>query len=183
MRIGGLPPPPRPWPTVARGGGEAVGPDIKLMADGNGAYNPVRRRSRVGPGGWEDRLGLYWFEEPLPESPNYAGLRSADGQPGHCHRRRRGGSISRGGGQGADLAGRAFDISSKPDISLLRRHRRVACFVAEMARPVGDAVQPPTGWACAIVIAATLHLLALLAGTSRGARTNRGPPMLELEQL
>src|SRR5262249_20373571 len=42
---------------------DAVGPDIKLMADGNGAYT-LPTAIRVGRE--LDRLGLYWFEEPLP---------------------------------------------------------------------------------------------------------------------
>src|SRR5262249_58424988 len=43
---------------------EAVGPDVRLMADGNGAYT-VTEAIQVGRE--LDRLGLYWFEEPLPE--------------------------------------------------------------------------------------------------------------------
>jgi D-galactarolactone cycloisomerase len=61
MRIGGLPI-CRDLAVVAAVR-EAVGPEIKLMADANGAYT-ISAAIQVGKE--LERLGLYWFEEPLP---------------------------------------------------------------------------------------------------------------------
>src|SRR2546426_6324362 len=48
---------------------DVLGPDIKLMADGNGSYT---LGSAIEMGRELERLGLYWFEEPLPQSvPEY----------------------------------------------------------------------------------------------------------------
>ncbi len=65
MRIGGLPA-RRDLAAVARVR-DAVGPDIRLLADGNGAYT---LKAAIHVGRELDRLGLYWFEEPLPKANN-----------------------------------------------------------------------------------------------------------------
>ncbi|HIK91693.1 MAG TPA: mandelate racemase/muconate lactonizing enzyme family protein, partial [Planctomycetes bacterium] len=49
---------------------EAVGPDVRLMVDGNAAYT---LRSAVQMGRVLDELNFDFFEEPLPQSPRYAG--------------------------------------------------------------------------------------------------------------
>ena len=47
-----------------------AGPDFKLMADGNGSYT---LGSGIEMGRQLERLGFYWYEEPLPQStPEYA---------------------------------------------------------------------------------------------------------------
>ena len=49
---------------------ETVGPEIKLMVDGNGAYTPgsALRMAHV-----LHDLDFEFFEEPLPQAPHYAG--------------------------------------------------------------------------------------------------------------
>src|SRR5947208_13739458 len=49
---------------------EAVGPDVRLMTDGNGAFTLPQA---VKFGKELEKLDFYCFEEPLPQSPNYAG--------------------------------------------------------------------------------------------------------------
>jgi D-galactarolactone cycloisomerase len=168
MRIGGLP--MSRDLAVVRAVREAVGPDIKLMADGNGAYT-VSTAIRVGRE--LDRLGLYWFEEPLPEA-HYAGYEVLRDKL----------DIALAGGEVLDSRGaakelicrRAFDII-QPDISLCGGIAE-CLFVAEMARLWGIQCNPHC-WGGAIVIAATLHLLALLPDES-WARTTE-TPMLEFD--
>jgi D-galactarolactone cycloisomerase len=169
MRIGGQP--PRRDLAVVAAVREAVGPDVKLMADGNGAYT-LSTAIRVGRE--LDRLGLYWFEEPLPESPNYAGYEVLTDSL----------DLAIAGGEVLDSRGvarelicrRAFDII-QPDVSLCGGIAE-CLFVAEMARLWGTQCNPHC-WGGAIVIAATLHLLALLPDES-WARTTEAP-MLELD--
>lgn len=48
---------------------KAVGPEIKLMADGNAAYTMA---TALQMGGALHELGFEFFEEPLPQSPKYA---------------------------------------------------------------------------------------------------------------
>src|SRR5436189_6360893 len=49
---------------------EAVGPDIRLLTDGNGAFTLPQA---VKFGKELEKLDFYWFEEPLPQGTNYAG--------------------------------------------------------------------------------------------------------------
>jgi D-galactarolactone cycloisomerase len=168
MRIGGLPM-ARDLAAVAAVR-KAVGPDIKLMADGNGAYT-VSSALRVGKE--LDRLGLYWFEEPLPQA-NYAGYEVLRDKL----------EISLAGGEVLDSRGtakellcrRAFDII-QPDVSLCGGIAE-CLFVAEMARLWGIQSNPHC-WGGAIVIAATLHILSLLPDESWSRATET--PMLELD--
>jgi D-galactarolactone cycloisomerase len=168
MRIGGLP--MIQDLAVVRAVREAVGPDIRLMADGNGAYT-VSTAVRVGRE--LERFGLYWFEEPLPEA-HYAGYEVLRDKL----------DIALAGGEVLDSRGaakelicrRAFDII-QPDVSLCGGVAE-CLFVAEMARLWGLQCNPHC-WGGAIVIAATLHVLALLPDES-WARTTE-TPMLELD--
>jgi D-galactarolactone cycloisomerase len=168
MRIGGQPL-SRDLAAV-RAVREAVGPDVKLMADGNGAYT-VSTAIRVGRE--LDRLGLHWFEEPLPEA-HYAGYEVLRDKL----------DIALAGGEVLDSRGaakelicrRAFDII-QPDVSLCGGIGE-CLFVAELARLWGIQCNPHC-WGGAIVIAATLHVLALLPDES-WARTTE-TPMLELD--
>jgi D-galactarolactone cycloisomerase len=168
MRIGGLP--VSHDLAAVRAVREAIGPDIKLMADGNGAYT-VSTAIRVGRE--LERLGLYWFEEPLPEA-HYAGYEVLRDKL----------DIALAGGEVLDSRGaakellcrRAFDII-QPDASLCGGIGE-CLFVAEMARLWGTQCNPHC-WGGAIVIAATLHVLSLLPHES-WARTTE-TPMLELD--
>jgi len=53
---------------VAKAVRDAVGPDVRLMVDGNAAYT---LRSAVQMGRVLDELNFDFFEEPLPQSPRY----------------------------------------------------------------------------------------------------------------
>ena len=133
---------------------EAVGPDIRLLTDGNGAFTLPQA---VKFGKELEKLDFYCFEEPLPQSPNYTGYdeltHSLD--------------IGISGGEGLDSRGsarehivkRSFDII-QPDVSLCGGIAEVLA-ICEMARLFS--IQPlPHCWAGAIVITATLQLNSLL---------------------
>src|SRR5262249_15499258 len=149
---------------------KAVGPDIKLMADGNGAYT-VATAIRVGRE--LDRLGLYLFEEPLPGAhyARYEVLRDKlDIAPA-------GGEELRSRRTAKELiCRRCFDII-QPDVSLCGGVAE-CLFVAEMARLWGMQANPHC-WGGAIVIAATLQILALLPDESWSRTTET--PMLEFD--
>lgn len=149
---------------------EVVGPDVLLMADGNGAYSLSKA---IQMGRELEQLDFYWFEEPLPQ-PDYAGyevltakldIAIAAGE----------GLGSRGGFKEV-LTRRAMDIV-QPDVSLCGGIGE-CLFIAEMARLWGVPCMPHC-WGGAIVVAATLQLLSLLPDAS-WARTTE-TPMLELD--
>lgn len=133
---------------------EAVGPEIRLLTDGNGAFTLPEA---VKFGKQLERLDFYCFEEPLPQAPNYAGYdelaRTLD--------------IALAGGEVLDsraiardhLLRRSFDII-QPDVSLCGGIAEVL-FIAEMAQQFRIQALPHC-WAGAIVIAATLQVNALL---------------------
>jgi D-galactarolactone cycloisomerase len=149
---------------------EAVGPDIKLMADGNGAYT-LPAAIRVGRE--LDRLGLYWFEEPLPQ-PQYAGYETLHAKLDIALA---GGEVVDGRGYARELLGRQiFDII-QPDVSLCGGIGE-CLFIAEMARLWGTLCYPHC-YGGGIVAAATLHVLSLLPDASWGHTTET--PMLELD--
>lgn len=153
---------------------KAVGPDVKLMADGNGAYTLP---SAIRVGRELEQLGLHWFEEPLPQSvPDYAAYETLadtlDIAIAACE-----GLTSRGMFREA-IARRAMDIV-QPDVSLAGGIGE-CLFVAEMARLWGIPCMPHC-WAGGIVIAATVHLLSLLPDWSWARETES--PMLELDMV
>jgi D-galactarolactone cycloisomerase len=153
---------------------EVVGPDVKLMADGNGAYS---LGGAMEMGRELERLKFYWFEEPLPQkTPDYPGyevltakldIPIAGGE----------GLTTRGGFKDA-IARRAMTIV-QPDVALVGGITE-CLFVAEMARLWGMPCMPHT-WAGGIVIAASVHLLAVLPDASWGRHTDT--PMLELDHV
>lgn len=172
MRLGGQP--LRKDVAVAAAVREAVGPDIKLMADGNGAYS---LGSAIQMGRELERLGYDWFEEPLPQSvPEYAAYdRLADTLDipiAACE-----GLTSRGQFREAIARG-AMDIV-QPDVCLAGGVGE-CLFISEMARLWGIPSMPHC-WAGGPVIAATAHLVSLLPDAS-WARTTE-PPMVEFDMV
>ena len=172
MRIGGQP--MRRDLAAVSAVREAVGPDVKLMADGNGAYT---LGTAVQMGRELEKLGLYWFEEPLPqECPDYAGYEVLTGKldiaiaAGEC-------LGSRGMFKEA-IARRAMDIV-QPDVSIAGGIGE-CLFVAEMARLWGIQCILHC-WMGALGIAATVHLLSLLPDASWSRCTET--PMLELDMV
>jgi len=151
---------------------KAVGPEIRLMADGNAAYTMA---TAVQMGHELHRLGFEAFEEPLPQSPKYAGYEEL----------RRKLPLSLAAGEAVDsrasakelIDRRAMDII-QPDISLCGGIGE-ALFIAEMATLSGIRCIPHC-WGGDIVIAATIQLLSLLSDPHWGFPTDT--PMLELDQ-
>lgn len=151
---------------------EAVGPDIRLLTDGNGAFTLPQA---VKFGKELEKLDFYTFEEPLPQSPNYAGYdeltRSLD--------------IAVAGGEVLDsratarehIVRRSFDVI-QPDTSLCGGIAEVL-FICEMARLFGIEALPHC-YAGALVIAATLHVNSLLPPHFQGF-PNGDEPMLEFD--
>ncbi len=151
---------------------ESVGPDVRLLTDGNGAFTLPQA---VKFGKELEKLDFYCFEEPLPQSPNYAGYdeltRSLD--------------IGVAGGEVLDsratarehLVKRSFDII-QPDVSLCGGIAEVL-FISEMARLFGIQALPHC-WAGAIVIAATMQLNSLLPPHFQGF-AHGDEPMLEFD--
>ena len=151
---------------------EAVGPDVRLLTDGNGAFTLPQA---VKFGKELEKLDFYCFEEPMPQSLNYAGYdeltKSLD--------------IAVAGGEVLDSRGtardhivkRSFDII-QPDVSLCGGVAEVL-FIAEMARLYGIQALPHC-WAGAIVLAATLQLNSLLPQHFPGF-AGGDEPMLEFD--
>ncbi len=151
---------------------DAVGPEIQLMVDGNGGYT---MGSAIRMGHVLNELGFEYFEEPLPQSPHYAGYDEL----------RRKLPLPLAGGEAVDSRGsakqlidrRAIDII-QPDISLCGGLGEVL-FISEMAA-LSSIRCLPHCWGGDILIAATTHLLSLMHEPHWGLPTDT--PMLELDQ-
>ena len=151
---------------------EAVGPDIRLMADGNAAYTMA---TALQMGRELHQLGFECFEEPLPQSPNYAGYEEL----------RQKLPLPLAAGEAVDSRGsakqlidrRALDII-QPDVGLCGGIGE-ALFIAELATLSGIRCIPHC-WGSAILIAATVHLVSLLPDPHWGLPTDTPP--LELDQ-
>jgi D-galactarolactone cycloisomerase len=156
---------------VARAVREAVGPDIRLMVDGNAAYT---LRSAVQMGRVLDELNFEFFEEPLPQSPRYAGYEEL----------RKKLPLPLAGGEAVDsriaakslIDRRAVDII-QPDPALCGGIGE-ALFIAEMAALSGIRCIPHC-WGGAIAIAASVQLLALLPEPHWGFPSDT--PLLEFD--
>lgn len=158
--------------TVMRKIRDAVGGDVRLLTDGNGAFTLPQA---VKFGKELEKLDFYCFEEPLPQSPDYAGYdelaRTLD--------------IAIAGGEVLDsratardhIVRRSFDII-QPDVSLCGGIAEVL-FICEMARLFGIQALPHC-WAGALTIAATLQVLSVLAPHFLGSTTG-DEPMLEFD--
>jgi len=151
---------------------DIVGPDIRLMADGNGAYT-LGTALRMGHVLHE--LGFDFFEEPLPQSPRYAGYEEL----------RRKLPLPLAAGEVVDsrvaakelIDRRALDII-QPDVSLCGGLGE-ALFIAETAALSGVGCIPHC-WGGDILIAATIHLVSLLPDPHWGLPSDTPP--LELDQ-
>jgi len=150
---------------------ETVGPNIRLLTDGNGAFT-LPQAVRFGKE--LEKLDFYFFEEPLPQGLNYAGYdeltRSLD--------------IAVAGGEVLDsrssardhIVKRSFDVI-QPDPTLCGGIGEVL-FIAEMARLFSVQCLPHC-FAGAIANAATLQLLSLLPPFTFGYSSDE--PMLEYD--
>ena len=152
---------------------KAVGPGIKLMADGNGAYtmgNALKMAQHLRA------LDFEFLEEPMPQrSNNY---------PGYDVLREKM-PLPLAGGEDLDsreaakalIDRRAFDII-QPDASLCGGIGEVV-FISELANLSGIRCYPHC-WGADIVIAATVQTLALVPDPHFGLPTDT--PYLELDQ-
>ncbi|MCC6508012.1 MAG: mandelate racemase/muconate lactonizing enzyme family protein [Pirellulaceae bacterium] len=151
---------------------ELVGPDIRLMVDGNGAYtsDSALRMAHV-----LNDLEVTFFEEPLPQSPMYVGyedLRKKMPLP------LAGGEVLESRAAAKQLIDRqAVDII-QPDLSLCGGLGEVL-FISEMASLAGIRCIPHC-WGGDVLIAATVHLLSLIHEPHFGLPTDT--PWLELDQ-
>lgn len=150
---------------------EAVGPDVRLMADGNAAYT---LRSAVQMGRVLDEFNFDFFEEPLPQSPRYAGYAELREKL----------PLPLAGGEAVDsriaakhlIDRRAVDII-QPDAALCGGIGE-ALFIGELAALSGIRCIPHC-WGGAISIAASVQLLSLLPDPHWGFPTDT--PLLELD--
>lgn len=150
---------------------ETVGPDIRLLTDGNGAFT-LPQAVRFGKE--LEKLDFYCFEEPLPQGPNYAGYSVLTETL----------DIAIAGGEVLDsrstarehIVKRSFDII-QPDVTLCGGIAEVL-FISEMAR-LFSIQSVPHCWSGAIAIAATLQVLSLLPNFTPGFTSDQ--PMLEFD--
>ncbi|MEE2738203.1 MAG: mandelate racemase/muconate lactonizing enzyme family protein [Planctomycetota bacterium] len=170
MRLGRYP--VRRESKIAASVRETVGRGITLMADGNAAYT---MKTALDMGDRLHELDFAFWEEPLPQSPNYAGYEVLRDKL----------RLPLAGGEAVDTRANAkrlldrgaFDII-QPDVSLCGGIGEVL-FIAELAALSGVRCIPHC-WGGAILIAATLHLLAILPDPHWGFETDT--PMLEWDR-
>ncbi|MDA0814185.1 MAG: mandelate racemase/muconate lactonizing enzyme family protein [Verrucomicrobia bacterium] len=150
---------------------DAVGPEIRLMADGNAAYT---MRTALQMGHELDQLDFEFFEEPLPQSPLYAGyeeLRRKLPLPLAA------GEVVNSRAAAKSLIDRRVMDIIQPDLSLCGGIEE-ALFISQMAS-LSSIRCLPHCWGGAVVIGATLHLISLLPDPHWGFPTDT--PMLELD--
>jgi D-galactarolactone cycloisomerase len=161
--------PDREMPILA-GVRDAVGADIRLMADANAAYTPglaLRAAETLS------ELRFKWLEEPLPQN----------GYRGYPELRARM-PLPLAGGEGLTTRWAAnealrrgcFDII-QPDVSICGGITE-CLFIGELAQ-LSQVQCVPHCWAGAITLAATLHVAALLPDPSRMPGVDA--PQLELD--
>jgi len=151
---------------------EAVGDQVHLMADGNAAYS---MKGALDMGQALAELDFEFWEEPLPQAPDYAGyerLRAKLDLP------LAGGEVLADRVAAKRLLDRGcFDII-QPDIGLCGGIGELL-FIAELAAL--SAVQTvPHCWGGAILIAGTLQTLSVMADPTWGHPTD--VPRLELDE-
>lgn len=151
---------------------DAVGPDVRLMTDGNGGMTFAQA---VGFGKELEKLGFYFFEEPIPQRgpfyPGYPELAQAL-------------DIPLAGGEVLDsrlnakelIVNKCFDII-QPDPTLCGGIGECIA-IAELASLFGVLVHPHC-WGSAPAIAATMHVVACLPDFTWGHSSDQ--PMLEID--
>lgn len=150
---------------------DAVGPDIRLMADGNAAYT---LRSAVQMGRVLDELNFDFFEEPLPQSPRYTGYAELREKL----------PLPLAGGEAVDSRIAAKDLIDRRAVDIIQPDAALcggigeALFIAEMAALSGIRCIPHC-WGGAVSIAASVHLLSLLHEPHWGFPSDT--PLLELD--
>jgi len=156
---------------VAKAVRDAVGPDVRLMVDGNAAYT---LRSAVQMGRVLDELNFDFFEEPLPQSPRYAGYaKLRDKLP-----------LPLAGGEAVDSRIAAKDLIDRRAVDIIQPDAALcggigeALFIGELAALSGIRCIPHC-WGGAISIAASVQLLSLLPDPHWGLPTDT--PLLELD--
>jgi len=150
---------------------DAVGPDIRLMADANHAYNASVARKLLRAC---EEVDLYWLEEPIPSEDvaGYAELRATGSSV----------LIATGEGEcGANgvwpfAAARAVDVF-QPDIAVTGGFSAMRDIIP-IAHAAGMMVNPHV-WGTAIGLAASLQIMAALPPNpiSRG----QTEPLLEYD--
>lgn len=157
---------------VAEAVRQAVGPEVRLMADGNAAYT---LSSALAMGDVLHRLKFDFFEEPLPQSPRYAGYEELRAKL----------PLPLAAGEAVDSRIAAKDLIDRkalhviqPDISLCGGLGE-ALFIAELAALSGIQCLPHC-WGSAILTMATAHLISLIPDPHWGFPSD--PPLLELDQ-
>jgi len=151
---------------------EVVGPQVKLLADGNAAYT---MGNAIRMGHVLHDAGFAFFEEPMPQSPSYAAYEEL----------RRKLPLPLAAGEALDSRATAKQLIDRrcmdiiqPDLSLCGGLGE-ALFISEMAALSGVRCMPHC-WGGAIVIAASTHLLSLLPDPHWGFPTDT--PLLEIDQ-
>jgi D-galactarolactone cycloisomerase len=173
MRIGRFPP-QHELPLIAQLR-QALPGHVRLMADGNAAYT-LPTAVRVGRE--LERIGLHWFEEPIPQvAPTQAEYAGYDALAAHLDIAIASGEIlqSRGAFK-ALIDARKADIV-QPDVTICGGIGE-CLFVADLARLAGLQCIPHC-WGGAIAVAAALHVLSLLPDPTGGPCAET--PMLEYD--
>ena len=170
MRIGRLE--PKADLKIVEAVRQAIGPDIRLMCDANGAYSLA---TAIQVGKELEKLGLYFFEEPLPLiAPHYPAYeRLTDG----LDIRIAGGEALDSRHTGKNLIDRHAVDLIQPDVTLCGGIAE-CLFVAEMAR-LSWVQCVPHCWGGAIALAATLQVLSLIPEDTVAPGSTG--PMLELD--
>lgn len=168
LRLGRLP--AKQDMAIAAAVREAVGPEIRLLVDGNGGYTvggAVVMAQELA------RLGYYWFEEPLPEA-HYAGYEALREKM----------SIALAGGEVLDSRGYAKELLARRAIDIIQPDPTLCggiaecLFVAELAALWGVPTNPHC-YGGPIAVAATMQVLSLLPDPNLSYTPDT--PMLELD--
>ncbi|MCX6621291.1 MAG: mandelate racemase/muconate lactonizing enzyme family protein [Acidobacteria bacterium] len=153
-----------------RGVRERVGPDVRLMVDGNARYT-LAQAERISP--VLRSCGVFWFEEPfLPENPDsFLALRPSVGIP-----------LAAGenefGLQGfRELVDRRIVDIVQPDCSRsggITECRRIAALAARHDLPVAT-----HSWSDAVALVANAHLVASLPNGLTVEIDRTGNPLVD----
>lgn len=150
---------------------DAVGPNVRLLTDANGAFT-LHEAVRFGKE--LEKLDFYCFEEPLPQGLDYAGYDEVTAAL----------DIAVAGGEVLDsrvaardhIVRRSFDII-QPDVILCGGIAEML-FIAEMAR-LWSIPCLPHCWSGGIGLAGTVQAVSLLPNATFGRTAEE--PMLEMD--